>query len=96
MLEDLLNPVEEREIGKSKFCFPGSNGKITAKVIQEFQPGGDVEAENKGEESDGEHRMQPHHWEKAWSCVSIWRSCVLSTLRLVVWQHCFCNNNCPS
>ena len=32
-LEDLLNLVEEREIGKSEFHFPGGNGEIIAKVI---------------------------------------------------------------
>ena len=54
MLEDLLNPVEEREIGESEFHFPGGDAEIIAKVIWESQPGGDVEAENEGEELDGE------------------------------------------
>ena len=53
-LEDLLNPVEEREISESEFRFPGGDAKIIAKVIREFQPRGDVEAENEGEESDRE------------------------------------------
>ena len=53
MLEDLLNPVEEREMDESNFCFPDGDGEIIAKVIREFQPRGDVEAENEGEESDG-------------------------------------------
>ena len=54
MLEDLLNPVKEREISESEFHFPGGDAEIIAKVIWEFQPGGDVEAKNEGEESDRE------------------------------------------
>ena len=54
MLEDLLNLVREREIGESEFHFPGGDAEIITKMIRESQPGGDVEAEKKGEESDGE------------------------------------------
>ena len=32
-LEDLLNPVEEREIGESKFRFPGGDAEIITNVI---------------------------------------------------------------
>ena len=33
MLEDLLNPVKEREISESEFRFPGSDAEIITKVI---------------------------------------------------------------
>jgi len=32
-LEDLLNPVEEREIGESEFRFPSGDAEIIAQVI---------------------------------------------------------------
>ena len=77
-LEDLLNPVEEREIGESEFCFPGGDGEIIAKVIREFQPGGDVEAENEGEESDGEQEdAAPSLGEGMELCERLEKLCVI-------------------
>ena len=42
-LEDLLNPVEEKEIGDSAFSFPGGDVDIVAAVMRETT-GGDKAA----------------------------------------------------
>ena len=78
-LEDLLNPVEEREIGESDFLFPGGDGEIIAKVIRELQPGGDVEAEEiEGEESDGEQEdAAPSLGEGMELCERLEKLCVI-------------------
>ena len=75
-LEDLLNPVEEREIGESKFRFPGGDAEIIAKVIRESR--GDVEAENEGEESDGEQdNVAPSLGEAMELCECLEKVCVI-------------------
>src|SRR5882724_9776130 len=52
-LEDLLNPVEEKEIGDSAFSFPGRDVDIVAAVMRETT-GGD-KAAREDRESDDEN-----------------------------------------
>ena len=74
----MLNPVEEREISESKFHFPGGNTEVITKVIQEFQLGKDVEAENKGEESDREQEdTAPSLGEGMELCEHLEKLCVI-------------------
>jgi len=78
MPEDLLNSVEEREIGEFEFCFPGGNTKIITKVIRESQPGGDVEAESMGEDSGGEQEDTAPSLEEGMElCECLEKLCVI-------------------
>ena len=62
-LEDLLNPVEEREVGNSPYRYPGGDAEIVADVRQEQEGLGDKgESGNvSSEDEDTEELLTPQN-----------------------------------
>ena len=59
-MEDLLNPIEENEIGESNFHFPGGDANIVAQVVKEMGTGKGESPMEVDSESDDE---TPKHAE---------------------------------
>ena len=61
-LEDLLNPIEEDEVGTMGYEFPHGNNDIIAQVLQE--QGRDEVDEDEDEDSNGDEKPKEVMWLK--------------------------------
>ena len=77
-LEDLVNPVEEREIGDSLYRFDGGDAKIVAEVWHEMAvvQGDIIELDDSDDDSDDDMEDVPSRGEVAKLCALLEKACL--------------------
>lgn len=77
-LEDLLNPIEEREIGESQYEFRGGNGDIVQAVLKEEEGDNDDNDDDAvdDEEEETEGKMSVHEMMRI--CEMMEQVCLLN------------------